>query len=90
MSRPVLSDPYGIVSEDEDDRNFHQRAEPDSRPGVIAEDQEPGAKGTHLRQGQSVENGAHGMFTDTKVKVSPAAILRGEISRPVERQAGFC
>ena len=50
MRRPVLADADRIVREDVDDRNLHQRREPDRRLHVVGEDEEARAEGADLRQ----------------------------------------
>src|SRR5262249_45222728 len=45
---PVLAQTNGVVREDVDHRELHDRAQADRRPRVIAEDQEPGAVGSYL------------------------------------------
>ena len=87
MGRPILADADRIVREDVDDRNFHQRAQADRRAAVVAENQEPRSEWADLRQRQTVEDGAHGVLTDTKMEIPPGGSLRAEITGALERQA---
>lgn len=82
----VLAHADGIVGEDVDDGQFHQRAQTNSRTAVIAENKKTSAKWPYLAQRQPVQNGAHGMFADTKVKVTAVMHLTCKIPRPFKRQ----
>src|ERR1700746_639516 len=82
----ILADTDGIVREDVDHGNFHQRAEPDRTSPVVAENQEPRPEGSQLRQRETVENRAHRVFTDPKVQIAARSTVGLKITRARERQ----
>ena len=86
MRRPVLADADRIVREDVDDRQFHDRRQPDRRPAVVAEDEERRAVGPHLGQRHAVEDRAHGVLADAEVEVAAAVVAGLEIAGAVEGQ----
>src|SRR6266436_3648407 len=83
----IFADADGIVREDVDHGNFHQRAEPDRTSPVVAENQEPRSEGSQLRQRESVENRAHRVFTDAKVQIAARSTVGLKITRARERQS---
>src|SRR4029077_19758752 len=83
----IFADADGIVSEDVDHGNFHQRAEPDRASPVVAENQEPRPEGSQLRQRETVENRAHRVFTDPKVQIAARSSVGLKITRAWERQS---
>src|SRR5260370_23366336 len=85
----IFADADGIVREDVDHGNFHQRAEPDRTSPVIAEKQDPRPEGWQLRQREVVENRAHRVFTDPKVQIAARSTVGLKITRARERQSCF-
>src|SRR5258707_3429554 len=83
----IFADADGIVREDVDQGNFHQRAEPDRTSPVVAENQEPRLEGSQLRQRQTVENRAHRVFTDPKVQIAARPTVGLKITCARERQS---
>src|SRR5246127_2855127 len=71
----IFADADGIVREDVGHGNFHQRAEPDRTSPVVAENQEPRAEGSQLRQRETVENRAHRVFRDPKAQSAARAVF---------------
>src|SRR5258707_12464242 len=85
----IFADANGIVREDVDHGNFHQRAEPDRASPVVAENQEPRPEGSQLRQRETVENRAHRVFTDPKEQIAARSTVGLKITRARERQSRF-
>src|SRR6267154_2057097 len=83
----IFADADGIVREDVDHGNFHQRAEPDRTSPVVAENQEPRPEGSQLRQRETVENRAHRVFADAKVQIAARPTVGLKITRARERQS---
>ena len=76
VGRAVLADADRIVREHVDDRQLHQRPEPDRRLHVVAEDQEARAEGADLGQREAVDDRAHGVLAHAEVQVAPAGVRR--------------
>ena len=55
VGRAVLAHADGVVGEDVDDRDLHDRGQPDGRAAVVAEDQEARAVGPDLGERQAVQ-----------------------------------
>src|SRR5215469_8242648 len=68
---------------------FHERCQPNCRPGVIAEDEKRGAVWAKLGEAKPIYDRGHGMFADTKVQILSARSVRLEISGSIEGQQGF-
>src|SRR6267142_5896758 len=83
----IFADADGIVREDMDHGNFHQRAEPDRTSPVVAENQEPRPEGSQLRQRETVENRPHRVFTDPKVQVAARSTIGLKITRARKSQS---
>src|ERR1700746_3831351 len=83
----IFTDADGIVREDVDHGNFHQRAEPDRTSPVVAENQEPRPEGSQLRQRETVKNRTHRVFTDPKVQIAARSTVGLKITRARERQS---
>mmetsp|Transcript_1108 Transcript_1108/g.2425 ORF Transcript_1108/g.2425 Transcript_1108/m.2425 type:complete len:204 (-) Transcript_1108:1046-1657(-) len=91
MSWAVLTDADGVVSEDPDVRQLHDGTESNRWLEVVGENEEGRAERTELGDGQAVHDGAHGMFSDSEVKISasvaaPTSRRSHEIASPLERQ----
>ena len=85
----VFSDTNGVVGEDVDHGNFHQRTQPEGRPYVVAEDEKSRAVGSDFDQAETVQDRPHRMFAYAEVQVS-AGIVRGlEIAASVEGESGL-
>src|SRR3546814_20146414 len=89
MSRSVLTDADGIVGEDEDDRQLHQRREADRRLHIIRENQIARTERPELREGKAVADGAHRMLAYAEMKVASSIGVGLEITRPVQLRARF-
>src|SRR5262245_22185279 len=86
MGRSIFSHPDGIVGEDMDGGYLHDRAQTNGRPGVVAEDQEPGAEGTHLGERHSVYRCSHRMLPHPEMHVTARWALPLQVSGAVEGQ----
>ena len=60
---------------------------PNGGTAIVAEDQETRAERSNLRQGQAIEDGAHGVLANTEVEIAPGRVLRAEISGAVKGQS---
>src|SRR5262249_50685710 len=60
-----------------------------SPPSVVAENQEGGAVGPDLDQGQAVEHGAHYVLANTEVQIASAGTVREEVAGALKRQPGL-
>src|ERR1700752_164662 len=89
MSRAVLANANRVVSEHENNREFHQRAHPHRTAHVIDKDEKSRTEGPDLNQTQSVQDGSHGMFADAEVEISSGIVLRREIARALLRNTGL-
>src|SRR5262249_15349525 len=87
MCRPIFADSNRIVGKNMDNRDFHQGAQADCRPAVVAKDQESRSKWSNLREGQTIEDGAHSVFANTEMKIPSGRILRAEISGAIKGQS---
>ncbi len=85
----VLTDADRVVGEDVDDRNLHQRAEPEGRPHVVAEDEKTRPVRSHLTMRQTVEDRSHGVLPHPEVQVAAAVASCGEFARSVEGEQRF-
>src|SRR5271154_3030573 len=89
MSRAVLANSNRVVSEHENNRKLHQRAQPHRAAHVIDKDEKSRAEGPDLYQTESVQDGSHGMFTDAEVKITSGIVLRREIAGALLRNTGL-
>src|SRR5215469_5288057 len=89
VSRAVLSVAHGVVSEDEEGGQLHQRREPNRRPCVIAKDKESRAKGSELRKREPVDNRPHSMLADAEMQVLSSGVICLEISCPFVLEDGL-
>ena len=89
VGRTVFAVAHGVVREDEERGQFHQRREPDRRPRVVAEDEKRGPERPDLRQRQPVDDRRHGVLADPEVKVSAARTLRLEVAGVGKLQRGL-
>jgi len=72
----VFADSDGVMGEQVDDWEFHQRGEPDGAALDVGEDQEPGLVGADLAERQTVADRAGGVFADAEVQVPAGPVLR--------------
>ena len=72
VRRAVFSDADGIVRENEDGRDLHQRGQADAGPHVIAEVEKRRAEGADARDDQPIHARAHHMLAHAKMQVAPA------------------
>src|SRR5438876_12375058 len=86
MGRAVFAVAHGVVCEEKEGRELHQRREPDRWTRVVAEDEEGRAERAELRQGEPVHNGGHRMLADAEMQVFPCRALGREVSRALVRQ----
>ena len=86
VRRAVFADADRIVREDVDDRNLHQRTQPDRRAGIVTEDQEARSERAYLGQREAIEHGGHGVLTDPEVEIASGRILGAEVPGAVRGQ----
>ena len=89
MRRAVLPHPDRVVCEDVDDRDLHQRGEPNRATRVVGEDEEARPERAELGDRQAVRDRRGCMLADPEVEVPAAAVVRLEVARAVEGQAGL-
>src|SRR5882724_3639658 len=89
VSGSVFSVTHRIVSKHEKRRQLHQGRKPDRRPGVVAEYKEGRAVRPELRDGKSIQDGAHGVLPDAEVEVLPGGIIRLKMTGAFVRQESF-
>ena len=70
VGRTIFADANGIVREDVNDRDFHQRRQADGRTRKVREDKESAAIGPDLGQCHAIKAGAHGEFADAEVEIT--------------------
>src|SRR5205085_6371956 len=87
VRRPVFTDADGVVREDVDGRDLHDRAEAYAGARIIRKDHEARTVGANLREREAVEYGRHLVLAYAEVEVAPQTILGGEIARAFKRQA---
>ena len=84
MGRAVFAQADGIVSEDIDNRQFHQSRQPNGRPHIVGENQKGAAVwDQRLAECQTVQNGAHGMFSDAETDIGP--VIGFKLSEPFNK-----
>src|SRR5579864_4435907 len=89
MCGSVFTQADGIVGEDVNHWNFHERCQSHGRARVVAENQKSSSKRPDFTQGHSIQSRTHGMFADAKVKI-PSAVLAGfKVSRSIKCQTRF-
>src|SRR5262249_56274541 len=86
MRWTVFAQADGIVGEDIDDWNFHERGEAHGWASVVAEDQERGAKRADFAQHHSIQNGTHSVFADAEVEIPSFVVAGFEVAGAVERE----
>ena len=89
---PVLADADRVVGVDVDQREFHQRREPQRAALEVGEDEEPGLVGAQLGQREPVADRRGGVLADPEVQVAtgPVAwigVSWAEVAGAVEGQA---
>ena len=87
MRRAILAHADRVVREDVDDRQLHQRAQPNRRLHVIGEDEEARAVSANLGQRQPVQDRAHGMLANAEMKIAAARGVSFQIARSLECEA---
>src|SRR5262245_4653677 len=87
MGRTVFSVTHGVVCKHKQRGQFHERRKPDRRSGIVAEDEEGGAKRPQLGQRESIHNRRHRVLADTEMQVLPVVTFSLEISCASERQS---
>ena len=80
MGRSIFPIAHGIMGENENRRQFHERREPNGRPCVVAEDEERRSKGTQLRERQAVDDRRHRVLADAEMNI--AAFGRARLEFP--------
>ena len=86
MRRSILAVAHGVVGEDENGRQLHQRGQPDGRPRIVAEDEEGRAEGPQLGQRQAVDDRRHGVLADAEMEIAAAGTAGLEVARAGELQ----
>ena len=89
MSGAVLADADGVVGEDVDDGDLHDRGEANGSAAIVAEDEESGPIGPDLGERHPVHHRAHRVLADAEVEVATAVLVRREVARPFEGEAGL-
>src|SRR4029453_7614043 len=84
MRRAVLADTDGVVGEDVDDRQLHQRREPQGAALEVGEDQEPRLIGPDLAERQPVRDCASGVFAYAEVQVPTRPVVWLEVTGTLE------
>src|SRR6516165_855403 len=69
VRRAIFANADRVMREDIGHGNFHQRTQAYGAPPVVTEDEEPGSEGSQLRECKTVQDGTHGMFSDSEVQV---------------------
>ena len=80
MSGAILANSNGVVSEHVNHRELHQGAQAQGAPHVIDEDEKSRAEGPDFHQAHSVQDRAHGVFTDSEMEIASGIVLRREIA----------
>ena len=83
----VLADADRVVREEVDDREFHDRGQPDRRAAVVAEDQETRSVRAQLRERQPVQDRTHRVLANAEMKIASRVAGRFEVSGAFERHA---
>src|SRR5216684_9416942 len=89
MGGAVFAHPNGVMSEDIDDRYFHDRRQSHGRTRIIAEDHEARAKRANLAERKPVQDGAHGMLAYTEMEVASGVTAGFKIAGAIEGEARF-
>ncbi len=72
---PVLADADRVVGVDVDQRQLHQRREPQRAALEVGEDEEPGLVGAQLGQREPVADRGGGVLADPEVQVAPGPVV---------------
>ena len=80
MRRSIFAIAHGIVRENENGRQLHERGEPNGRSGIVAEDEERRSEGPQLRKRQAVDDRRHRVLADAEMNI--AAIRRAGFEFP--------
>ena len=88
VGRAILAVAHGVVREDEDRGQLHQRCQPDGGPCVVAKDEEGRAKSPDLGQHKPVHGRRHRVLADAEMQVLPARAVGLEISGAIEFEGG--
>ena len=86
VGRPVLAHADRVVGVDVDQRELHQRGEPQGAALEVGEDEEPGLVGAQLGQREPVGDRGGGVLAHPEVQVAPGPVVRAEVARAVEGQ----
>ncbi len=89
VRRAVLADPDRVVRKDENNRQFHDRGQPDRRPHIVAEYQEGGGERAQVTERHAVGDGAHGVFADAEMHVAAAGRRRFQVLVALAGQLGL-
>src|SRR5579859_283475 len=74
MSGAVFTYSNGVMGEDVDHGNFHERRQAHGWPRIVAEDEEARAEWANLAQRETIQDGAHGVLANAEVKISAAVL----------------
>src|SRR5258706_14181309 len=85
----VFTVAHGVVSEHKKSGQLHQGRKAYRGAGIIAEDEKGRAEGSQLGERQSVDDGAHCMFTYAKMHVLAARTGGLKLACTLEGQGGF-
>src|SRR5215470_16825109 len=85
----ILTVAHGVVREYEDGRQLHQRRQPDSRPRVVAEDEERRPEHAKLRERHTVDDRRHRVLADPEMQILAVRRLGLKVSRALVGQRGL-
>ena len=84
VSRPIFAHPDAVMSVDPDTTQVRESRKAHSRAHIIGKDQESGSiRDQATMQGQPIDRGAHGVFADPKMKITPGWGFRLEGIFPI-------
>ena len=76
----VFAQENAVVAEDEYRVDFHQRRQPDRGTAVVGKNQERGAVGNQTVERHAVQDRAHAVLADAKVKILRAVVALAEVA----------
>ncbi len=89
VGRTVLAHADGVVREDVDDGDLHERGETHGAAGIVGEDQEPRPVRPQLRDCDAVGERGRGVLPHPEVEVSAGPRLALEIAGTLEDQTSL-
>src|SRR5882724_11837547 len=89
VSGSILSVPHGVVREDEERRQLHERGQPYRGPRIVAEYEERRAERPQLGECHTIHDRRHPMLTNAKMQVLPSSVSGLEVSCTAVGQSGL-